>query len=101
MEDVWKDILDTNLTGRLRACQVFGALMLEQSYDRIINIALLNAFVALAEVAAYSASKAAVASLTLSLAVEWSGRGVLVNAIARLETRRTDQDGRNWLRMAT
>jgi NAD(P)-dependent dehydrogenase (short-subunit alcohol dehydrogenase family) len=81
-EDEWRDIVDTNLTGTLRACQVFGAHMLERGYGRIINIASLNSFVALNEVAAYAASKAAVASLTRSLAVEWSKRGVLVNAIA-------------------
>jgi NAD(P)-dependent dehydrogenase (short-subunit alcohol dehydrogenase family) len=81
-EDEWREIIDTNLTGTLRACQVFGAHMLEQGYGRIINIASLNSFVALSEVAAYAASKAAVASLTRSLAVEWSKKGVLVNAIA-------------------
>jgi NAD(P)-dependent dehydrogenase (short-subunit alcohol dehydrogenase family) len=81
-EDEWRDIIDTNLTGTLRACQVFGAHMLERGYGRIINIASLNTFVALSEVAAYAASKAAVASLTRSLAVEWSKKGVLVNAIA-------------------
>ncbi|HTV14465.1 MAG TPA: SDR family oxidoreductase [Acidobacteriaceae bacterium] len=81
-EDEWRDIIDTNLNGTLRACQVFGAHMLERGYGRIINIASLNTFVALSEVAAYAASKAAVASLTRSLAVEWSKKGVLVNAIA-------------------
>jgi NAD(P)-dependent dehydrogenase (short-subunit alcohol dehydrogenase family) len=81
-EDEWRDIIDTNLNGTLRACQVFGAQMLERGYGRIINIASLNTFVALSEVAAYAASKAAVASLTRSLAVEWSKKGVLVNAIA-------------------
>jgi NAD(P)-dependent dehydrogenase (short-subunit alcohol dehydrogenase family) len=81
-EEEWRDIIDTNLTGTLRACQVFGAHMLERGYGRIINIASLNTFVALKEVAAYAASKAAVASLTRSLAVEWSKQGVLVNAIA-------------------
>lgn len=81
-EDEWRDIIDTNLTGTLRACQVFAAPMLDRGYGRIINIASLNTFVALNEVAAYAASKAAVASLTRSLAVEWSKKGVLVNAIA-------------------
>lgn len=81
-EDEWNAILDTNLTGTLRACQVFGAHMLERGYGRIVNIASLNSFVALSEVAAYAASKAGVASLTRSLAVEWSKRGVTVNAIA-------------------
>jgi NAD(P)-dependent dehydrogenase (short-subunit alcohol dehydrogenase family) len=81
-EDEWRDIIDTNLNGTLRACQVFGAHMLGRGYGRIVNIASLNTFVALSEVAAYAASKAAVASLTRSLAVEWSKKGVLVNAIA-------------------
>ena len=56
--------------------------MIERKYGRIINIASLSSFVALYEVAAYSASKAAVASLTKSLAVEWARHGVCVNAIA-------------------
>ena len=81
-EEEWADIVDTNLTGTLRACQIFGGHMLERGYGRIINIASLNSFVALSEVAAYAASKAAVVSLTRSLAVEWSKKGVAVNAIA-------------------
>lgn len=81
-EEEWDGILNTNLTGTLRACQVFGKHMLERGYGRIINIASLNSFVALNEVAAYAASKAGVASLTRSLAVEWSRKGVMVNAIA-------------------
>lgn len=81
-EDEWNDILDTNVTGTLRACQVFGRHMLERGYGRIVNIASLSTFVALYEVAAYSASKAAVAMLTKSLAIEWASRGVNVNAIA-------------------
>jgi len=78
----WNEIFDTNLTGTLRACQVFGRHMIERGYGRIINIATLTTFVALYEVAAYSASKAGVASLTRSLAIEWAPHGVCVNAIA-------------------
>lgn len=78
----WDDIIDTNLTGTLRASQVFGRHMLERESGSIINIASLSTFVALHEVAAYSASKAAVGSLTKSLAIEWGARGVRVNAIA-------------------
>lgn len=81
-ETDWSDIIETNLTGTLRACQVFGRHMLERKYGRIVNIASLSTFVALFEVAAYAASKAAVASLTKSLAVEWAKHGVNVNAIA-------------------
>jgi NAD(P)-dependent dehydrogenase (short-subunit alcohol dehydrogenase family) len=81
-EEDWNASLDTNLTGTLRACRVFGRHMLERGSGRIVNIASLSSFVALFEVAAYSASKAAVASLTKSLALEWGPRGVNVNAIA-------------------
>jgi NAD(P)-dependent dehydrogenase (short-subunit alcohol dehydrogenase family) len=81
-EDVWDDIMDTNVNGTLRACQIFGRHMLEKGYGRIINIASLNTFVSLKEVTAYACSKAAVGALTKSLAVEWSSQGVTVNAIA-------------------
>jgi NAD(P)-dependent dehydrogenase (short-subunit alcohol dehydrogenase family) len=81
-EEEWAAILDTNLTGTLRACQVFGRHMLERGYGRIVNIASLASFVGLMEVAAYTASKSGVAGLTRALAVEWGPRGVNVNAIA-------------------
>src|SRR5450631_3135705 len=78
----WNAILETNLNGTMRACRVFGRHMIERGYGRIINIASISSFVALSEVAAYAASKAGVASLTRSLAVEWSKKGVTVNSIA-------------------
>jgi NAD(P)-dependent dehydrogenase (short-subunit alcohol dehydrogenase family) len=81
-EASWDQIIDTNLNGTLRACQVFGKHMLSRGSGRIINIASLSTYVGLFEVAAYCASKAAVGALTKVLAVEWSKRGVLVNAIA-------------------
>ena len=81
-EEDWNGILETNLTGTLRAAQVFGRHMVERGYGRIVNIASLSSFVALFEVAAYGASKAGVAALTRQLAIEWASRGVCVNAIA-------------------
>lgn len=81
-EELWNSIMDINLGGTLRACQVFGRTMLERGYGRVVNIASMATFVAFHEVAAYGASKAAVGALTRSLAVEWADRGVLVNAIA-------------------
>jgi NAD(P)-dependent dehydrogenase (short-subunit alcohol dehydrogenase family) len=81
-EDDWNQLLETNLTGTLRACQIFGRHMIERRYGRVINIASMASFLALYEVAAYCASKAGVASLTKSLAIEWACHGVCVNAIA-------------------
>jgi NAD(P)-dependent dehydrogenase (short-subunit alcohol dehydrogenase family) len=81
-EQDWNDILETNLTGILRACQIFGPHMMERRYGRIINIASIGSFLGMLQVTAYSASKAAVASLTQSLAIEWAPHGICVNAIA-------------------
>jgi len=78
----WEELMDTNLTGILRACQSFFPALKESGRGRLINIASLSSFVAFFEVAAYSASKAAVLSLTRSLAIEWSRFGICVNAIA-------------------
>jgi NAD(P)-dependent dehydrogenase (short-subunit alcohol dehydrogenase family) len=77
----WNAILETNLNGTLRACRVFGRHMIERKYGRIINIGSLSCFVGLYEVAAYSASKAAVAALTKTLAIEWATSGICVNAL--------------------
>ena len=81
-EEDWARILDINLTGTLRACQIFGRTMIQQGHGRIINIASLATMVAFRDVAAYGASKAAVGALTRSLAVEFAPHGVTVNAIA-------------------
>jgi len=81
-EEDWARILDTNLTGTFRSCKVFGRHMIERQYGRIINLASLTSSLAFHEVAAYAASKAGVASLTKSLAIEWAQHGVCVNAIA-------------------
>jgi NAD(P)-dependent dehydrogenase (short-subunit alcohol dehydrogenase family) len=78
----WSRVIETNLTGTLRACQIFGKTMVRAGYGRIINIASLTTFVAFFQVGAYSASKAAVGSLTKVLAVELAKTGVNVNAIA-------------------
>jgi len=80
-DDEWNAILETNLNGTLRACRVFGRHMIEQKYGRIVNIGSLACFVGLYEVAAYGASKAGVAALTKTLAIEWATSGVCVNAL--------------------
>lgn len=81
-EAEWNQIFDTNLTGTLRACQVFGRGMIERKYGRIINIASISSGLGFFQVAAYAASKSAVVSLTRTLAVEWAQYGVCVNALA-------------------
>ncbi len=78
----WDSILETNLSGTLRACQIFGRPMVDRKQGRIINIASVASGRGFFEVAAYAASKAGVASLTKTLAVEWAKHGVCVNAIA-------------------
>lgn len=80
-EEDWNRVIETNLTGTLRACQVFGRHMVEQQYGRIVTIGSLSSFVGLYQVAAYVASKAGVAGLTRALAVEWAPYNVTVNAI--------------------
>ena len=82
MDDAdWHQIVETNLTGTLRACQVFGAAMVARGSGRIITVASLSSFLGFFQVAAYTASKSAVAGLTRALAVEWAPSGVTVNAI--------------------
>lgn len=81
-EEEWRSLLDVNVTGMLRACQSFYHPLVASGHGRIINIASLTSFVGFMEVAAYSASKAAVLSLTQSLALEWATSGVTVNALA-------------------
>jgi NAD(P)-dependent dehydrogenase (short-subunit alcohol dehydrogenase family) len=78
----WAQILDTNLTGMMRTYQTFAPSMLARGSGRLIGIGSIASFVGLMEVAAYTASKSAVAGLTRALAVEWASRGVTVNAIA-------------------
>ena len=82
MDDAdWDSIVETNLTGTLRACQVFGAPMVARGSGRVITIASLSSFLGFFQVAAYTASKSALAGLTRALAVEWASTGVTVNAI--------------------
>jgi len=81
-EQDWSRIVETNLTGAFRACQIVAPGMVRQGWGRIINIASLATFVAFHEVAAYGASKAGIGALTKSLAVELARHGVCVNAIA-------------------
>ena len=81
-EQQWLCLMDTNLTGALRACQLFYEPLKRSGRGRVINIASLGSFLAFHEVAAYCASKSGLLSLTRSLACEWACDGICVNAIA-------------------
>ena len=78
----WSAVLDVNLHGTLRCLQAAGRIMLAQGRGAIVNLASVAATRGAAGRAAYAASKAAIASLTKTAAVEWSARGVRVNAVA-------------------
>ncbi len=81
-EDEWLSLFSTNLNGVLRACQSFHGVLKAGGHGRIVNIVSLGSFLAFHEVAAYCAAKAALLSLTRSLACEWAADGICVNAIA-------------------
>jgi NAD(P)-dependent dehydrogenase (short-subunit alcohol dehydrogenase family) len=81
-ETEWAALIDTSLTGVLRACQTFYEPLKASGRGRIVNIASLSSYVAFQEVTAYCAAKTGVLSLTRSLAVEWARDGICVNAIA-------------------
>jgi len=81
-EEQWMSVVDTHLNGSLRACQSFYEPLKVSGRGRIINIASLSSFTAFHQVAAYSAAKTAIVSLTRSLACEWAKDGIQVNAIA-------------------
>jgi NAD(P)-dependent dehydrogenase (short-subunit alcohol dehydrogenase family) len=81
-EEEWTSILDVNLNGTWRACQIFGKTMVGQGFGKILNIASLSTFVAFNQVAAYGVSKAGVSALTKSLAIELAPYNICVNAIA-------------------
>jgi NAD(P)-dependent dehydrogenase (short-subunit alcohol dehydrogenase family) len=78
----WTDLFDTNLTGVVHTCQEFYGALKATGAGRVLMVASLGSFLAFHEVAAYCAAKAAMLSLTRSLACEWAGDGICVNAIA-------------------
>src|SRR5438477_573457 len=81
LED-WRANFDLNLVGGvLLPCQEFGPAMVRRGKGSVINIASVSAHLPLSRVVAYSASKAAVLSLTQFLAREWAPKGVRVNSI--------------------
>lgn len=81
--DTFQKVIDVNLTGTFRLCNACLPLLAAQPENAsIVNVASMNAFVALPFIPAYCASKGGVVMLTKSLALAWAERGVRVNAIA-------------------
>jgi NAD(P)-dependent dehydrogenase (short-subunit alcohol dehydrogenase family) len=77
----WRRVLEVNLTAPFLLCQAFGRRMLDQRGGSIVNIASVAGLSGIADRAAYNASKHGLIGLTRTLAVEWGGRGVRVNAV--------------------
>lgn len=80
-EDYWDEMMDVNLKGVFFCCQAAGRIMLEQGFGKIINVSSQVSVVGITEGAAYCASKGGVNQLTKVLALEWSSRGVNINAV--------------------
>lgn len=78
----WGEMLQVNLTSALRLTQAFAPGMAERGWGRILNVVSIFALVTRERRAAYSMTKAALAALTRTTAVEFGPRGVLVNALA-------------------
>lgn len=81
-ESDWDEMMAVNLRGLFFCCQAAGRIMLNQGTGRIINMSSQAGVVGIREHAVYSASKGGVNLLTKVLALEWSSRGVTVNAVA-------------------
>ncbi len=78
----WDEMMAVNLRGLFFCCQAAGRIMLEQGHGRIVNMSSQAGLVGIRDHAVYSASKGGVNMLTKVLALEWSSRGVTVNAVA-------------------
>lgn len=78
----WRDVLDVNVTGIFICAREASRLMLDRKSAAVVNLSSIAGLVGMERMAAYSASKGAVDSLTRTLALEWATRGVRVNSIA-------------------
>jgi NAD(P)-dependent dehydrogenase (short-subunit alcohol dehydrogenase family) len=82
VEEDWRKVIDTNLTGLFFCCQAVGRIMIKQKQGKIINISSQTGTVAITLRAAYCASKAGVNLVTKVLALEWGPHNINVNAVA-------------------
>lgn len=79
--DEWRRVQETNLTGPFLMCRYFGEMMLEQGSGSVVNVSSIAGLQGVSDRTAYSSSKHGLVGLTRSLAAEWGGRGVRVNAV--------------------
>ena len=77
----WQRVLEVNLTGPFLTSQIFGRVMLKAGSGAIVNVSSVAGLLGIADRAAYNASKHGLIGLTRTLAAEWGGRGVRVNAV--------------------
>jgi len=77
----WRNVIEVNLTGPFLLCREFGRAMLSSGHGTIVNVASVAGLAGVADRAAYNASKHGLIGLTRTLAAEWGGRGVRVNAV--------------------
>jgi len=77
----WQRVMNINLFGPFLLCRYLGAQMLARRRGSIINVASVAGLAAVSHRSAYNASKHGLIGLTKTLAAEWGGRGVRVNAV--------------------
>ena len=77
----YRRVLEVNLVAPFLLSKAFGAMMLAGRAGSIVNVASVAGLVGVADRAAYNASKHGLIGLTRTLAAEWGGRGVRVNAV--------------------
>jgi len=96
----FRRVLEVNLVAPFLLAKAFGATMLAQKSGSIVNVASIAGLVGVADRAAYNASKHGLIGLTRTLAAEWGGRGVRVNAVCpgwvKTEMDQADQAGGSY-----
>ena len=90
----WNRTIAVNLTGPFLMCREFGKAMLAQGSGSIVNVSSVAGLLGVGDRAAYNASKHGLVGLTRTLAAEWGGRGVRVNAVCPgwVKTEMDDED---------
>jgi NAD(P)-dependent dehydrogenase (short-subunit alcohol dehydrogenase family) len=77
----WQPVMAINLFAPFLLCRHLGAQMLRRGSGSIVNVASIAGLAAVSHRSAYNASKHGLVGLTKTLAAEWGGRGVRVNAV--------------------